>query len=158
MQIQTSWLLRSQLIWIYTVCKDGVYPGSAGQGLRNGRNENISPQPLPARITGLPNCKLISVGNPSDVRYTTSSPHPNTPSLFLCFGGPVNTILVISSCSVYLTTLPGQAYIYAVNQYSARSYARNWQRPFLNKLKGENDRRKNFMTHTLQIFFFLAYL
>ena len=25
--------LRSQLIWIYTVCKGRVYPGSAGQGL-----------------------------------------------------------------------------------------------------------------------------
>ena len=25
---------RSQLIWIYTVCKGKVYPGSAGQGLR----------------------------------------------------------------------------------------------------------------------------
>ena len=25
--------LRSQLIWIYTVCKDRVYLGSAGQGL-----------------------------------------------------------------------------------------------------------------------------
>ena len=24
---------RSQLIWIYTVCKDRIYPGSAGQGL-----------------------------------------------------------------------------------------------------------------------------
>ena len=24
---------RSQLIWIYTVCKGRVYPGSAGQGL-----------------------------------------------------------------------------------------------------------------------------
>ena len=24
---------RSQLIWIYTVCKDRVYPGTAGQGL-----------------------------------------------------------------------------------------------------------------------------
>ena len=23
-----------QLIWIYTVCKGGVYPGSAGQGLK----------------------------------------------------------------------------------------------------------------------------
>ena len=32
-QIQISWLLRSQLIWIYTVCKGRVYPGSAGQGL-----------------------------------------------------------------------------------------------------------------------------
>ena len=26
---------RSQLIWIYTVCKDRVYQGSAGQGLRD---------------------------------------------------------------------------------------------------------------------------
>ena len=34
MQIQISWLLRSQLIWIYIVCKGRVYPGSAGQGLR----------------------------------------------------------------------------------------------------------------------------
>ena len=32
-QIQISWLLRSQLIWIYTVCKDRVYLSSAGQGL-----------------------------------------------------------------------------------------------------------------------------
>ena len=32
-QIQISWLLRSQLIWIYTVCKGRIYPGSAGQGL-----------------------------------------------------------------------------------------------------------------------------
>ena len=32
-QIQISWLLRSQLIWIYTVCKGRVYLGSAGQGL-----------------------------------------------------------------------------------------------------------------------------
>ena len=29
-QIQISWLLQ---IWIYTVCKGRVYPGSAGQGL-----------------------------------------------------------------------------------------------------------------------------
>ena len=33
-QIQISWLLRSQLVWIYTVCKGRVYPGSAGRGLR----------------------------------------------------------------------------------------------------------------------------
>ena len=32
-QIQISWLLRSQLIWIHTVCKCMIYPGSAGQGL-----------------------------------------------------------------------------------------------------------------------------
>ena len=31
-QIQISWLLRSQLIWIYTVCKGREYPGSARQG------------------------------------------------------------------------------------------------------------------------------
>ena len=30
--------IRSQLIWIYTVCKDMVYPGSAGQGLNNYNN------------------------------------------------------------------------------------------------------------------------
>ena len=33
MQIQISWLLRSQLIWVYTVCKfcnGRAYPGSAG--------------------------------------------------------------------------------------------------------------------------------
>ena len=38
-QIQISWLLRSQLIWIYTVCKCRVYPGSAGQGLRGTSKE-----------------------------------------------------------------------------------------------------------------------
>ena len=32
-QIQISWLLRSQLIWIYTVCKGRAYPGSAGPRL-----------------------------------------------------------------------------------------------------------------------------
>ena len=32
-QIQISWLLRSQLIWIYTVFKDRVYPGPARPGL-----------------------------------------------------------------------------------------------------------------------------
>ena len=26
--------IRNQLIWVCTVCKDRVYPGSAGQGLR----------------------------------------------------------------------------------------------------------------------------
>ena len=34
MQIQISWLLRSQLIWIYTVCKGSVHLDSAGQGLK----------------------------------------------------------------------------------------------------------------------------
>ena len=32
-QIQVSWLLRSQLTWIFTVCKGSAYTGSAGQGL-----------------------------------------------------------------------------------------------------------------------------
>ena len=32
-QIQIRWLLRSQLIWIYTVYKGRAYPGSAGLGL-----------------------------------------------------------------------------------------------------------------------------
>ena len=32
----------------------------------------------------------------------------------------------------------------AVNQYCAHSFARNWQLPFLNQRKGENDRRKYF--------------
>ena len=40
-QIQISWFLRSQLIWIYTVCKGGIYPGSAGQGLRIDVEKNI---------------------------------------------------------------------------------------------------------------------
>ena len=34
MSCSTSEGLRSQQIWIYTVCKGRVYPGSAGQGLR----------------------------------------------------------------------------------------------------------------------------
>ena len=35
--------------------------------------------------------------------------------------------------------------LYAVNQYCAHYFARNWQLPFLNQRKGENDRRKYFM-------------
>ena len=31
---QTVQIFRSQLIWIYTVCKGRVYPGSAEQGLK----------------------------------------------------------------------------------------------------------------------------
>ena len=41
-QIQISWLLKkptgSALIWICTVCKGRVYPGSAGQGLNYFQN------------------------------------------------------------------------------------------------------------------------
>ena len=32
---------RSQLIWIYTVCKGRVYPGSAGQGLIQDKNWSL---------------------------------------------------------------------------------------------------------------------
>ena len=38
----------------------------------------------------------------------------------------------------------------AVDQYCAHSFARNWQLPFLNQQKGENDRRKNFMIKSPQ--------
>ena len=33
----------SQLIWIYTVCKGRVYPGSAGQGLIKAPHRHIFP-------------------------------------------------------------------------------------------------------------------
>ena len=36
-----------------------------------------------------------------------------------------------------------------VNQYCAHSFTRNWQLPFLNQWKGENDRRKYFMIKLL---------
>ena len=35
--------------------------------------------------------------------------------------------------------------LWAVNQYCVHSFARNWQLPFLNQRKWENDRRKYFM-------------
>ena len=75
--------------------------------LRNGRNKNI---PLyPYLRHDMDNTSWQTV---SQYQYRTSSPHPTTPvCLFLLeFNGPVNNILVISSCSVYLTTLLGQAY------------------------------------------------
>ena len=37
-----------------------------------------------------------------------------------------------------------------VNQYCAHSFTRNWQRPFLNQWKGENDHRKYSMIQFLQ--------
>ena len=33
-----------------------------------------------------------------------------------------------------------------MGQYCAHSFAKNWQLPFLNQRKGENDRRKYFMS------------
>ena len=48
--------------------------------------------------------------------------------------------------SVYLTTrLLGRLSPLAVKQYCAHSFTRNWQLPFLDQRKGENDRRKYFM-------------
>ena len=44
---------RSQLIWIYTVCKDRVYPGSAGQGLRRQLPVRKSCLSLQNRFTGV---------------------------------------------------------------------------------------------------------
>ena len=38
-----------------------------------------------------------------------------------------------------------QAVLETVNQYCAHSFTRNWQLPFLNQRKEENDRRKYFM-------------
>ena len=37
-----------------------------------------------------------------------------------------------------------------VNQYCAHSFARNWQLPFLNQWKGQNDHRKYFMIKSPQ--------
>ena len=64
-----------------------------GRGRKRNRNESeeteeIKTFPLyPYLLQGqqaLPNCKPISVGHPSDVRYTTPSPHPTTPCLLGC--------------------------------------------------------------------------
>ena len=59
----------------------------------------------------------------------------------LRFYGPVNPMGSCWAWSVYWASLVLQA----VNQYCAHSFARNWQLPFLNQRKGENDRRKYFM-------------
>ena len=57
-----------------------------GQGRKRNRNESeeteeiktfpLYPYPLQG-LQALPNCKPISVGRPSDVRYTAPSHHPN---------------------------------------------------------------------------------
>ena len=71
------------------------------------------------------------------------------PFLVLRFYGPVNRMGSCWAPSVYLSTLllgrlspPSSQPVY---QYCAYSFARNWQMPFLNQWKGENDRRKYFM-------------
>ena len=70
-----------------------------------------------------------------------------TEDLFvLRFYGPVNPMGSCRARSVYLTTrLLGRLSHLTVYQYCAHSFARNWQLPFLNQWKGENDHRKYFM-------------
>ena len=59
----------------------------------------------------------------------------------LRFYGPVNPMGSCRARSVYLTTrLLGR-----LSPLSGYSFARNWQLPFLNQRKGENDHWKYFM-------------
>ena len=63
------------------------------------------------------------------------------------FNGLVNTIKVMWSQSVYLTTtFPGHALssMWLTSTY-AHSFILNWQLPFLNQWKVKNDRRKYLM-------------
>ena len=64
----------------------------------------------------------------------------------LRFYGPVNPIGTCRSRSIsYPHFYWAGLVLWAVNQYCAHSYARNWQLSFLNQRKGESDRRKYFM-------------
>ena len=67
----------------------------------------------------------------------------------LRFYGPVNPMGSCRARSVYLIThlLGRLSPLSGYNQYCAHSFARNWQLPFLNQRKGENDRRKYFMIY-----------
>ena len=58
----------------------------------------------------------------------------------LRFYDPVNPVGSCRAWSVYWAGLV----LLVVNQYRAHSIARNWQLPFLNQWKGENDHRKYF--------------
>ena len=65
----------------------------------------------------------------------------------LMFYGPVNTIKAMLSRSVYLTTLfLGRLSLLCVST-CAHSFTRNWQLPFLNQRKRENDCRKYFTSN-----------
>ena len=78
-----------------------------GQGRKRNRNESeeteeikISPlYPYPLQgYQALPNCKPISVGRPSDVRYTAPSHHPTTPNTVTkkdTYTGPENKYYVL---------------------------------------------------------------
>ena len=62
------------------------------------------------------------------------------------FNGLVNTIKVMSSRTDYLTRLYlGRLSPLWLTSTGAHSFVRNWQLPFLNQLRRENDRRKYFM-------------
>ena len=66
--------------------------------------------------------------------------------LFVLTDSPVNPM---GSCQAQQFALPhfywASLVFKMVDQYCAHSFARNWQLPFLNKRKGENDHRKYFM-------------
>ena len=69
-----------------------------------------------------------------------------TPQLFvLRFYGPVNPMGSCRTWSIHLTTRLLGRLSPLSNQYCAHSFARNWQLPFLNQRKGENDCKKYFM-------------
>ena len=52
--------------------------------------------------------------------------------------------VMMSAVSFPNYTFPGQSFKRLTSTY-AHSFARNWQLPFLNQRKGENDRRKYFI-------------
>ena len=69
---------------------------------------------------------------------------------FVClwmFYVQVNPLRSCRARSVYLTTFfPGMFIpLSRLTSTCTHSFARNWQLPFLNRRKGENDRRKHFM-------------
>ena len=64
----------------------------------------------------------------------------------LRFYGPVNPLGSCRVRSIHLTTLlHGRLRPLSGYQYCTHYFARNWQLPFLNQWKGENDHRKYFM-------------
>ena len=66
----------------------------------------------------------------------------------LRFYGPINPMGSCLAWSVYLTTLLlGRFSPLSVYKYCAHSFARNWQLPFLNQWKEQNDHRKYFMVN-----------
>ena len=66
----------------------------------------------------------------------------------LRFYGRVNPMGSFRAWSLYLTTcLLGR--LSPLSGYCSHSFTRNWQPPFLNQRKGENDHRKYFMINLL---------